>query len=98
MSMFGHNHVRPKMEAVLAASTLNRFDQPFPASLFAQERLPPKAREGQRVSVAGSVVALAGLSMDHGSSRPIIPSMIPAKRSMDCTEGRNKTLATLELP
>jgi hypothetical protein len=43
MSMFGHDDVRPNVEAVLGASALNRLDQPLPAAVFAQEGLPPKA-------------------------------------------------------
>src|SRR5207253_4410684 len=45
--------------------TLNRFDQPHSATILAQERLPAKTGESQRVGVPRLIMTLASLSMVH---------------------------------
>jgi hypothetical protein len=45
--------------------SINRIDEPVPASILAKERLSAKTGERQRVSVARIVKSLASFTMRH---------------------------------
>src|SRR5262249_35163259 len=65
VSMLRHDDIRPHMKMELAASPINRFDQPLAAPVLAQERLPAKAGKGEGVSIARVIVPFARLAMRH---------------------------------
>ena len=65
MRVFGHDDVGPDMDGVFAPGSVQRIDEPLAAALFAQEFLPTKTGERQRVSVTRFVVTPASLAVGH---------------------------------
>ena len=96
MSVLRHDHVGPDVESQFDAGSVDRFHQPATAAIFAEKWLAAKARKGQGMSIAGSVVPFASLAVRPGSSLAGIvrPASVPNRESRRKTKSRAVPMPT----